>query len=158
MKKFILISVAALIFSFLFFTSIPSVLAANSGIPSKVEVPTAKDLGIQPSPVESATDITDVVIFATKAWYTSFFILAIIFILVAAFKYLTAVGQPEKIKTAHTMLIWAIVAIAVALLSVAAAQIMQTFLKPGGGGGAGGTNIPQIEVSPGYKYSPPGQI
>lgn len=130
MKKIILTSVIILTFSFLFFASVSFVLAANSGIPSEVKVPTAKDLGIQPSPVESAPDITNAVIYATKGWYTAFFIFAIIFILVAAFKYLTAVGQPEKIKTAHTMLIWAIVAIAIALLSVAAAQIIQTFLKP----------------------------
>ncbi len=49
--------------------------------------------------------------------FTILLILAVIFILMAAFKYLTAGGDQEKIGVAHKMLIYAIVAIAVALLA-----------------------------------------
>jgi hypothetical protein len=43
--------------------------------------------------------------------------LAVIFIILAAFKYLTAGGDAEKIKSAHTQLIYALVSLGVALLS-----------------------------------------
>ena len=43
--------------------------------------------------------------------------IAVIFIILAAFKYLTAGGDAEKIKSAHSQLIYAMVALGVALLS-----------------------------------------
>lgn len=49
-----------------------------------------------------------------------FFILiliAVIFILVAAFKYLTSAGDPEKVKGANKQIIFAAVAIIVALIA-----------------------------------------
>jgi heme/copper-type cytochrome/quinol oxidase subunit 2 len=44
-------------------------------------------------------------------------VLAIIFVIFAAFKYLTAGGDPEAVKTASNMLIYAAVAVAVALVA-----------------------------------------
>lgn len=46
-------------------------------------------------------------------------VLAILFMLVAAFTFLTAGGSPEKIATARQMLIYAVIGIAVALLAYA---------------------------------------
>ena len=60
--------------------------------------------------------------------YTIFFIVAIIFIIIAAFSFLTAQGDPEKIKGARAQILWAVVAIAIALISVGAAQIIKTFI------------------------------
>ncbi len=143
MKKNILISVIVPAFSFLLLTSTSFALGADSGIPSKVQIPTYENIGVEKSPIESAPDITRVVIFATQGWYTSFFIFAVIFILVAAFKYLTAAGEPEKIKTAHKMLIWAAVAIAIALIAVGATQIIKSFL---GGDGTPTQGVPSSEL------------
>lgn len=44
-------------------------------------------------------------------------ILTIIFVLWAAFKYLTAAGDPEKVKSAGTILLYAAVAVVVAILA-----------------------------------------
>ncbi len=44
-------------------------------------------------------------------------ILAVIFVMVAAFGYLTAAGDPDKVKTASNRIIYAAVAIAVAILA-----------------------------------------
>ncbi len=49
--------------------------------------------------------------------FTILLILAVFFILFAAFKYLTAGGDNEKIGSAHKILVYAVVAIAVALLA-----------------------------------------
>ena len=61
--------------------------------------------------------------------YTIFFIVAIIFILIAAFNFLTAKDNPEKVKSARSQLMWAAVAIAIALISVGAANIILNFLE-----------------------------
>jgi len=105
-------------------------------IPSQVQLPTYQNIGVERSPVNSADDITNVVINATKVWYTSFFIFAVIFILIAAFKYMTAQGDAEGVKTAHKMLVWSAVALAVALISVGAVFIVRSFLGGNGGGGS----------------------
>jgi membrane-associated phospholipid phosphatase len=66
------------------------------------------------------------------AWAFYFLIvLAVIFIIVAAFKYLTAAGDPEKVKSAGTMLIYTAVAIVVALLARAVPLIIGSFLSAG---------------------------
>lgn len=49
--------------------------------------------------------------------FTVFLVVAVIFILLAAFEYLTAKGEAEDIKKAHKMLIYSAVAVAVALLA-----------------------------------------
>jgi type III secretory pathway component EscU len=59
-------------------------------------------------------------------------VLAVIFIIVAGFKYLTAAGDPEKVKSAGTMLIYTAVAIVVALLARAVPLIIGSFLGASG--------------------------
>lgn len=56
-------------------------------------------------------------------------ILAVICIIIAAFNYLTAAGDPEKVKKAHTMLIYALVAIGVALLAVGLRALVAELLQ-----------------------------
>lgn len=81
------------------------------------------------SPITSPQKIFDILAKIAQWTYTIFFIVAIIFILVAAFNFLTAQGDPEKVKNARTQIIWACVAIAIALISVAAAQIIYNFIE-----------------------------
>jgi len=60
--------------------------------------------------------------------YTIFFIIAAIFIVLAAFSYLTAGGDDEKVKSAKQKLIYAIVAIAVALLALSISPIVRNIV------------------------------
>ena len=55
-------------------------------------------------------------------------ILAVIFVLVAAFKYLTSGGDPEKVKSANHSLIYAAVAVAVAILAKGIPYLVASFL------------------------------
>ncbi len=55
-------------------------------------------------------------------------VLAGIFIIFAGFKYLTAAGDPEKVKGAGTMLLYTAIAIAVALLARAVPLVIASFL------------------------------
>lgn len=58
-------------------------------------------------------------------------ILAVIFIVVAAFRYLFAAGDPEKVKAAGHALIYAAVAIAVAVVAKAVPSIVGSLLGAG---------------------------
>lgn len=62
-------------------------------------------------------------------------VLTIIFVLVAAFKYLTAAGDPEKVKSAGSTLLYAAIAVVVALIAKGLPLIVSSFI----GGGLGTT-------------------
>lgn len=63
------------------------------------------------------------------AWAFYFLIVfAVIFVIVAAFKYLTAAGDPEKVKSAGSTLLYAAIAIGVALLARAVPLVVGSFL------------------------------
>jgi len=81
------------------------------------------------SPIEEASGFLVVLATIVKWLYTIFFIVAIALILFAAFNYLFAQGDATKISTAHKQLIWAAVAIAVALISVGVVQIVNSFIR-----------------------------
>jgi len=62
-------------------------------------------------------------------------VLTIVFVLVAAFKYLTAAGDPEKVKSAGSTLLYAAIAVVVALIAKGLPLIVSSFI----GGGLGST-------------------
>ena len=65
-------------------------------------------------------------------WFQAFFfIIAAIFIIMAAFSYLTSAGNEDKVRTAKTQLIYAVVATVVALLAFAIVTISKNFVGPG---------------------------
>ncbi len=55
-------------------------------------------------------------------------ILAIIFVFVAAFKYLTAGGDPEKVSKAGSTLLYAVIAVVIALVAKGIPLIISSFL------------------------------
>lgn len=111
---------------------ISPVLAAAATPIEEGKVPTPEQLVPGGSPISTDTELLNVIAGVVKWVYTIFFVVAVVFILFAAFNYLTAGGQPEKVKSAHTQLIWAAVAIAIALISVGAVQIIKSFLEKKG--------------------------
>lgn len=95
-------------------------------------------IGLAQTPVTPTgpTSVREVVALFAKALgviQVVFFIVAAIFIIIAAFKYLTAQGDPEKAGEARQMLIYAIIAIAVALLTFVIDEIIGNFLGTGAG-------------------------
>lgn len=104
---------------------------------------TAADCPIQ-TPDQIFTILSSIVGYVYKA----FFIVAILFILIAAFSFLNAKGDPTKIESAKKQITWAVVAIVIALLSVGASQIINSFLTSSpsasgpSGSGSGGWEAP----------------
>ena len=94
-------------------------------------IPLATHAQPETSPIDSVTDV-EVVLNNIVRWaQVIFFILAALFIIFAAFEYLTAGGDDEKVKKAKNMLIYAIVAIAVALVAGGMKALVGTFLGTG---------------------------
>ena len=82
--------------------------------------PPAKDLKFE--------DVITILNRAVTWFFTTFMIVAVIFVVLAAFKYLTSGGDPEKVKGASRSFLFAAVAIGVALLSISIRFLVQNFL------------------------------
>ena len=60
--------------------------------------------------------------------YTIFLVVAVIFVLIAAFQYLTSSGDKDKVKKATNMLMYAAIAIVVAVLAFSITRIIGTII------------------------------
>jgi hypothetical protein len=82
------------------------------------------------SPIKNIDNIYTILARIVSYAYTIFFIIAVLFILIAAFNFLTAKGDSSKVQSARDQIKWAVVAIIIALISVGAAQIIKSFITP----------------------------
>lgn len=81
--------------------------------------------GIAFAQITHICDIINIVDTAAT-WFGIFvFIVGMMAVLYAALLYMTAAGNEETIKKAHTVLVYALIGIAVALLATSAASIVQ---------------------------------
>lgn len=74
-------------------------------------------------PITTPSGIFNILKTIVQWTYTIFFVVAVLFILIAAFNFLTAQGDPTKINSAKNQILWACVAIAIALIAVGAAKL-----------------------------------
>jgi ATP/ADP translocase len=85
------------------------------------------------SPIKNVEEIKDIFINIVKWVYTIFYIVAVLFILIAAYNFLLGGSDESKIKTAKAQLKYAVIAIAIALISTGVATIANNFLKDNSG-------------------------
>lgn len=102
----------------------PIVLLLTSTALAAVTLPT------EPTPVTvtSANDLVTVIGRVIGWVYTFFFVIAILLILFAAFTYLTSGGEAEKVTKAKNSLIYAAIAVAVALLALSFTTIVRSIV------------------------------
>jgi hypothetical protein len=81
--------------------------------------------------VTSIDQVWRVINTIVKWVYWFFFAMAVLFIILAAFTYLTAGGDPGRVKKANTQLIYAIVAVAVALIAYGIEALVRSALTTG---------------------------
>jgi len=81
------------------------------------------------SPISTPEKIFSILKTIVQYTYTIFFIVAVLFIIFAAFSFLNAKGDPAEITAARSQILWAVVAIVIALLSVGAALIIDNFIR-----------------------------
>ena len=82
------------------------------------------DLGVNNTPT-SISGWVGILLTVIRWFYTIVFIVAVAMILLAAFHFVTSKGDPTKTKTARSELLYAIVGIAVALLSYGIVAFVQ---------------------------------
>ncbi len=81
------------------------------------------------SPVQSVDDVVRVLTKIVGYVYRIFFIVAILFVLLAAYNFLFAQGNATKVKTAQDQILYAAIAIAVALISMGAGKIVESIIS-----------------------------
>lgn len=116
-------------------------LAIDFGIPAlALGFPLLASAQLATSPLQPPSTITNIntligqnsLICTFIGWIFWFFIvLTIVFILVAAFKYLTAAGDPEKVKSASHTLLYAAIAVVVALIAKGFPLIVNSIVNGG---------------------------
>ncbi len=79
----------------------------------------------------TAGGIFDVLCTVMRWFFAIFIVVAVIFVILAAFKYLTAGGDPEKVKAANHALIYAFIAVVVALIARFVPAITGNFIGSG---------------------------
>lgn len=87
-----------------------------------------------PAPQTTVQSVDDIFVLVNSIFNILFWaliVLAGIFIIMAAFSYLTAGGDPEKVKTANQKVIYAAVAVVVAVLARAIPTVVCSFLSTG---------------------------
>ncbi|NCO89364.1 hypothetical protein AUJ30_01465 [Candidatus Wolfebacteria bacterium CG1_02_39_135] len=104
-------------------STIGLLLLGNVAIGQVAQIP-----GIQQTGPTTVGGLVDVLKGVIRWTYIIFFVIAVMFILFAAFSYLTAGGDAEKITTAKNRVIYAAIAIIVALLAVGFEVIIRNFL------------------------------
>ena len=77
----------------------------------------------------------------TNWLFTVLLVLAVLFIIMAAFKYLFSGGSEEAVATAHKMIIYAVVAIAVAFLARGIVFVVQELVATGYSGASSNGNV-----------------
>src|SRR3989344_3624455 len=109
--------------------AITALVAGASIVPALVF---GQDNTLSPQPlVTSVGGVYDLLCRIIDVLFTLLVILAVAFVVFAAFKYLTAGGDPEKVKTANHVVIYAAVAVVVALLAKSVPLIVGSFLGAG---------------------------
>ncbi|MFH1759396.1 MAG: hypothetical protein ABH822_02445 [Patescibacteria group bacterium] len=87
----------------------------------------------QAAPIRSIEDVVRVMNTFIGWFQAILFVIAVIFILYAAFLYITSGGNSEKLETAKNILIYAAVGIGVALLAYAIEPVVRQLLGAGPG-------------------------
>ena len=108
-------------------STIGLLLLGNVAIGQVAQIP-----GIQQTGPTTVGGLVDVLKGVIRWIYIIFFVIAVMFIIFAAFSYLTAGGDPEQVSKAKSRIIYAAVAIAVALLAVGFEVIIRNFLASSG--------------------------
>ena len=83
------------------------------------------------SQVTTVSGWVGILMTAVRWVYTLVFIIAVLFILLAAYNFITSKGDSEKVGTAKSQLLYAAIGIAVALLSYAVVELVRNSLQTG---------------------------
>jgi len=79
--------------------------------------------------IETVTDVENVLKRVADMLFTLLLIVAVIFVILAGFKYLQAGGDPEKFKEANRMILYAVIALAIGFIAKGVPNIVRTIIE-----------------------------
>lgn len=93
---------------------------------------------LKPSaPIKTVSGLQDKILCQGLNWLFTFSIaMGVVFLILAAFRYVSSGGSSEEVKKVHQAVTYAIVGIAVAILAGGAPYIIGSFVNDGGQGGS----------------------
>ena len=115
------------------FTVLGTVLTLAAPFLVLAQVPNVPETPLPTTPIRTVGGLVGIICSVMNWVFIIFIVIAVIYIILAGWKYLSAGGEAEEIKEANHQLIYAVVAIAIAVLARSAPFIIQSFL---GGSGA----------------------
>ncbi len=80
-------------------------------------------------PIRTRDDLIGFLGFLARFAFTIFLIIAVISYIYAAYMFLSAAGEEEKLRRARWTLLWGVAAMAIAILSFSAKRVIQAFLE-----------------------------
>ena len=101
---------------------------SNNSNGSQLSNSSAGDLG-DPNEIDTVQDVINIIARLTNWMFTFLLLGAVIAIIYAAFIYLTS-GGGEEVATAHKIIMYAAIAIAVAMLSRGIVTVVEKLIKP----------------------------
>lgn len=90
---------------------------------------------VNESPITQVGQVNNIIVNIVRWMIYIFWVFAVGFFIWAAFLYLTAGGDEEKVKLARQKVVTGLIAAAIALLATGIRAIVLSFLQSGGGGG-----------------------
>jgi hypothetical protein len=99
--------------------------------------------GDMSSPVTQVSQVQSMLISVVKWTYTIFFVMAVFFILLAAYNFITAQGDEKKIGAARKQLKYAAIGIAVALLASGMSLLVRGTIQELSSGSSSAPSAPQ---------------
>lgn len=81
--------------------------------------------------ITNVNQIVNILNYGVKWLYTGFFIITVVYILLAAYKFLTGGDNPKNVEDAKKMLTYAVIAIIIALLATGISVLIENFLTTG---------------------------
>ena len=83
------------------------------------------------SPINTPDDIFNLLDKLLGYFATAFWMFAIGAVFYAGYLYLTAAGDSNKLKKAHQMILWTVVAVVIGLFAYGLPKLIQNILTPG---------------------------
>jgi len=121
---------------FILFLTLASLLGTPLAASAQVHIPESNQTVLG----SGAGGVVDLIQTITNWMFTILLVAAVVFILLAAFKYLTS-GGGEEVGVAHKMLMYAAVALAVGFLAKGIVFVIQELVTTGGSAGSNGSNL-----------------
>jgi len=111
---------------------LPVIALVAAPLAYALSVPPPSGINTIPSPpLQSTGDVTDLICGLIPWIFWGLIVLSIVMVLIAAYRYVTSGGDAEKVSSANKTILYAAIAVVVALMAAGVPLIVDSFLSGG---------------------------